>query len=75
MKELKNDIIKKYKYYDYVVYVKDIDGCYEFYLQKEKDGIMNFMFGLLKKDQTLEQALIIVKYNIDEYIDIYKEED
>ena len=74
MKEIKNDIIKKYSYKDYVVYVKNYDDSYECYLQKESIGIMYFMFGLLKEYHDLETIKQTIKGNIEDYIVDYKEE-
>ena len=74
MKELENDIIKKYSYKDYVVYVKTYDNSYECYLQKESIVIMYFMFGLLKEYHDLETIKQTIKDNIEDYIVDYKEE-
>ena len=74
MKELENDIIKKYSYKDYVVYVKTYDNSYECYLQKESYGNVYFMFGLLKEYQDLETIEQTIIGNIEEYIEFYKEE-
>lgn len=74
MKELENDIIKKFSYEDYVVYIKDYESSWECYLQKESIGIMYFMFGLLKEYHELETMKQTIKDNIEDYIIDYKKE-
>ncbi len=75
MKEVKNDFIEKYSYKDYVVYIKETNEAYEYYLQNEKYGIIELMFGVDKKQTTLEELLEIVKGNIDIDIEYYKREN
>jgi len=72
MKEIKNDIRKKYQYKDYVVYVKynEEELTYEFYLQNEKYGIISLMFGIPKSD--IEDIESIILANIEDYILTYK---
>ena len=76
MKEVKNDIIKKYEYKDYVVYVKvnEEDGFYDYYLQNEKEqyGIISLMFGVPTSD--IENIEEIIENNIEDYIKLYKED-
>ena len=74
MKEIKNGIRKKYKYKDYVVYVKwnFKDLCYEFYLQNENYGIISLMFGIPKCD--IKDMEEIIKNNLLDYIEIYKQD-
>lgn len=81
MKEIKNDIIKKYQYGDYVVYIKDVKedsknyGSYEIYLQNEKYGVIDLMFGLLKCEiKDVKKMEEIIKNNLLDYIETYKEE-
>lgn len=73
MKEVKNDIIKKLVYKDYVVYIKETNDCYESYLQNEKYGIIDFMFGVKKDANCLKDYIKLVNSNINDYIDLYKE--
>lgn len=74
MREVKNDIIKKYKYKNYVVYIKenDDDLSYEIYLQNEKYGIIELMFGIPKSD--IDDLEEIILSNINDYIKLYKED-
>ena len=74
MKEIENDIIKKYQYKGYVIYAKYCkkELCYEFYLQNEKYGIMNFMFGIPKSDMEFFKEIVL--YDIENYIDNYKKD-
>lgn len=74
MKEIENDIIKKYSYKNYVVYVKwcKEELCYEFYLQNEEYGIIDLMFGIPASD--MEDMQEIVLANIEDYIEIYKQD-
>ena len=75
MKEIKNDFIKKYSYKDYVAYIKETNESYEYYLQNEKYGIIELMFGVDKKRTTLGNLLEIVKNSIDIDIEYYKREN
>ena len=75
MEEIKNDFIKKYSYKNYVVYIKETNISYEYYLQNEKYGIIELMFGASKENITLEELLEIVKDNIDISIEYYKREN
>ena len=75
MIEIKNDFIKKYSYKDYVVYIKETNESYEYYLQNEAYGIIELMFGASKEQNTLEELLEIVKENIDIDIEYYKREN
>lgn len=78
MKEIKNDIIKKYKYKDYVVYIKDVKEdsknyeSYEFYLQNEKYRVIILMFGVMKGDCSVKDFEDLIEANIEDYILIYK---
>ena len=74
MKEIENDIIKKYSYKDYVVYIKDYYDSYECFLQKESYGVIELMFGVMKEDYSLKEIEDLIEANIEEYIDDYKEE-
>ena len=74
MKEIKNDIIKKFIYGDYVIYIKETSDTYESYLQNEKYGVIELMFGTPKNQQTLEEFISLVNNNIIEYIIEYREE-
>ena len=74
MKEIKNDIIKKYSYKDYVIYIKETKDSYESYLQNEKYGIISLMYGISKEQNTLEDLMTILNDNIDVDIKIYQDE-
>lgn len=74
MKEIKNDIIKKFIYGDYVIYIKETRTSYESYLQNESYSIIDLMFGVPKGQQTLEEFISLVNVNIIDYINGYKEE-
>lgn len=74
MKEIENDIIKKYIYKDYVVYVKEVLESYEFYLQKESYGVIDLMFGVMKEDYSLKEMEDLIESNIEDYIEIYKQD-
>lgn len=74
MEEIKNDIRKKYQYKGYVIYIKwnYKELCYEFYLQNEKYGIIELMFGIPRSDINDLENIILA--NIDDYIKLYKED-
>lgn len=74
MKELENDIIKKYSYEDYVVYIKENAYIYECYLQNENYGIMHCMFGLSKEEVNLAKLTDIISNNLKQEIEYYKQE-
>ena len=73
MKEKKNDIIAKYQYEDYFIYIKETEDCYEYYLQHKDYCIMYMMYGVEKDKNTIEDLLAIAKNIILDDIDIYKE--
>lgn len=72
MKEIKNDIIKKYKYKDYYIYIQESDNMYESYLQKRNNGIISFMFGANKRNNDLEDFIYLIEVNVEDYIDSYE---
>ena len=74
MKEIENDIVKKYQYKDYVVYVKEVLESYECYLQKECYAVIDLMFGINKQDYSLKEFEYLIIANIEDYIEIYKQE-
>ena len=74
MKEIKNDIIKKFIYGDYVIYIKETRTSYESYLQNESYSIIGLMFGVPKGQQTLEEFISLVNINIIDYINGYKKD-
>lgn len=70
MIEQKNDIIKKYKYKNYVIYIKEAENTFESYLQNEDYGIIMLMFGV-SKEASFQLLKNIIESNIEEYIKIY----
>ena len=76
MKEVKNDFIKKFEYEDYYIYIKDCGSHYESYIQHKEYGIIDLMFGIdiAKAKITLKDYIDIVFSNIEEYIEIYKQD-
>ena len=72
MEEIKNDFIKKYSYKNYVVYIKETNISYEYYLQNEEYGVISLMFGIPKSD--IKDIENIILANIEDYIETYKEE-
>ncbi len=80
MEEIKNDIIKKYKYKNYVIYIKETEDSYESYLQNEDYGVISLMFGISKeqvfnkvhKYYTLIPFINLIEKNIEDYILTYK---
>lgn len=73
MKEIKNDIIAKYQYKDYVIYIKETKNTYEYYVQNEKYAVSYMMYGVDKEKDTLEELLQILVDNIDVDIKFYKD--
>lgn len=76
MKEVKNDIIKKFEYNvnndTYFIYIVETKYGYGCYLQNINYGIISLMFGLPKEQNNLEETIEIVRYNLKEQIAIYK---
>lgn len=72
MKEIKNDVIKKYQYKDYCVYIIETDEAYEYYLKNKEYGVIALIFGLLKEKNTYKDFMTIVRNNIDSDIEYYK---
>ena len=71
MKKVKNDIIKKYSYKDYVIYIKENEKSYESYLQNEQYGIITLMFGVDKKRCSFKEFVNLIEKHIEDYIYIY----
>lgn len=74
MKEVKNDIIKKYEYKNYYIYIKETEESFEYYLQHKDYAVMYMMYGTDKEESTLKELLTICMYNIDNDIMFYKNE-
>jgi len=76
MIEFKNDFIKKFEYGDYLIYIKDCISHYESYIQHKEYGIIQLMFGIdtAKNRITLQDFINTVNSNIEEYIEIYKQD-
>lgn len=78
MKEVKNDVIKKYevKVVDdiYYVYVVEHDSYYEFYLQRYSYGTIRLMVGILKNKYSYESMLKMVKEDLIDYIHQYRDD-
>lgn len=72
MKEVKNDIIKKYEYKDYYIYIKETEESFEYYLQHKDYAVMYMMYGVDKEQNTVEELLVICMDNIDNDIKFYK---
>ena len=53
-----------------VVLIND-KTVYEAYLQADNYGIINFMFGCLKKDCTFEHFKELVESNLFDYVESY----
>lgn len=73
MQEIKNDIIGKYSYKNYIIYIKETGESYEYYLQNEKYGVIYMIYGVDKEKNTLEELLQICAENIDNDIIFYKQ--
>ncbi len=77
MIEIKNEFIKEYIYRNntqYLIYIKDYNGSYEVYLQNVRYGVISLMFGVEKKNNTIDNLKEIIKNNIDDYIKQYIED-
>ena len=73
MKEIENDIIKKYSYKNYVVYVKETKNSYDFYLQNEEYAVIDLMLGVDKEDYSMKEIEELIFMNIESHIKNYKE--
>lgn len=73
MKEIKNDVIKKYQYKDYYIYIIETDEAYEYYLKHKDYGIIALIFGLMKKQNSFEDFMDIVGKNIECDIEYYRQ--
>lgn len=75
MIEIKSDIIKEFIYkkdYNYIIYIKETINAFEAYLQNEDYGVIDLMFGVDKKKQAIEDFISYINCNIEDYIEIYK---
>jgi len=67
--------INTYGYEDhYMIDIFKVDGTYEAWLYNSEYGIKDFMFGMPVEQQSLDEFLEIVKANVPEYIDLYKDQ-
>ena len=78
MKEVKNDVIKKFEYNvnndTYFIYIVETKYGYGCYLQNNDYGVISLMFGLPKEQNNLEETIEIVRNNLGDEIEIYKRE-
>lgn len=77
MVEIKSQIIKEFIYKSdikYVVYIKETINSYEAYLQNEDCGVISLMFGIDKNQTKLDNFIIMVNDNLQEYIELYKQD-
>lgn len=72
MKEVKNDIIKKYKYKKYAIYIKEVENNYECYFQNEVYCEIGYMYCVSKEEYNLKQTIELIKENFDEWVKLYK---
>lgn len=78
MREIKDKKLLKvfqvdnYEYNNYLVYYMENEDNYEVWLRNKNYGVMMFLYGVPKKQQTLEE--LVNNYIIDEYIQEYQEE-
>lgn len=63
--------VDNYGYCNYLIYYMENEDNYEVYLRNKNYGDMMFLYGVPKKQQTLEYLLNC--YNFDEYIQEYQE--
>jgi hypothetical protein len=77
MKEIENNVIKKYEYKQgvntYYIYVIENDSMYEFYLQNKDYGVMTLMYGLMK-EKGIDNCITILEEHLLDFINDYKEE-
>jgi len=74
MKETKINVIKQFKVKrNYIVYLIEEKDSYEFYIQRKNYAVIELLFGLPKKQQSLEEAIEICKQNVDAYIRVYND--
>lgn len=77
MKEIENNVIKKYEYIvgndTYYIYVINNETFYEFYLQNKDYGVMTLMYGL-RKDTGIDNCIAIIEEHLLDFINDYKEE-
>lgn len=72
IKLLKVVQVNNYEYNNYLVYYMEIEDSYEVWLRNKNYGVMMFLFGVPKEQQTLEE--LVNNYIIDDYIKEYQEE-
>lgn len=75
MIEIKSDMVKEFIYkkdYNYVIYVKETITSYECYLQNENYGIITLLFGVNKRETTMQDFIETILGCIDSHIEDYK---
>ena len=73
MKEIKNNVIKKFQLEDYYIYIMENEDSWEYYLQHKDYGIIALIFGLMKKENSFEDFMDIVGKNIECDIEYYRQ--
>lgn len=75
MKEVKNDVIKKFEYKAgdeiYFIYIVETNYGYGCYLQNNCCGVISLMFGLPKEQNTLEETIEIIRANLIDEVSAY----
>lgn len=58
---------------DWNIDIVDLDDIYEAWIQHKQYGVSSLMFGLMKKDVSFSDAFEIIKANIKEHKEFYRE--
>lgn len=74
IKEIENDITRKYQYGNYYIYIKENDKCYKAYLQHKDYAIIYLMFGVDKAELDYSKFIDVIEDNLMQHIKFYKEE-
>lgn len=74
MQKLENIKTETYKYNNVIwVDIVETENEYEAYIDNHDYDTKWYIFGIPKKQQTKEEFIEIVEYNIPEYLDKYEE--
>lgn len=66
--------LREYRKGNYYIIIKATLDDFEAYIQEEKCGIIEMMFGIAKKDILYWEFIELVEKNLDDYIEYYEEE-
>ena len=70
-----NITVEVYEIGSWVIYIEEDEKNYGAYLRHKNCGVSDFMFGVLKDNETRDTFLDLVMVNLGRYISYYTEDN